>query len=92
VNQLAIPEDVHSILQGGVFNVWGGTYFFAFDVLFAPNVTIEKRSGKKLGKGWYTFCNTTRQEAILNINLPKEVIVLDIKNMLRVIEDHSLGF
>ncbi|MFL6321230.1 MAG: hypothetical protein ACJ71K_04075 [Nitrososphaeraceae archaeon] len=32
------------------------------------------------------------QEAILNINLPKEVIVLDIKNMLRVIEDHSLGF
>ncbi|MFL6365763.1 MAG: hypothetical protein ACJ719_11260 [Nitrososphaeraceae archaeon] len=41
-------------------NVWGGTYFFAFDVLFAPNVTIEKRSGKKLGKGWYTFCNTTR--------------------------------
>jgi hypothetical protein len=41
-------------------NVWGGTYFFAFDVLFAPNVTIEKRSGKKLDKGWYTFCNTTR--------------------------------
>ena len=72
----------------------GGTYFFAFDVLFEPNVTIEKRNGKKIGKENLVHLLQYKppQEAILNINLPKEVIVLDIKNMLRVIEDHSLGF
>jgi hypothetical protein len=57
-------------------------------------MSLEKRSGKKLGKGnlVHVLQYNPPQEAILNINLPKEVIVLDIKNMLRVIEDHSLGF
>jgi hypothetical protein len=75
-------------------NVWGGTYFFAFDVLFEPNVTIQKRSGRNLGKGnlVHVLQHNPPQEAILTINLPKEIIVLDIKNMLRVIEDHSIGF
>jgi hypothetical protein len=75
-------------------NVWGGTYFFAFDVLFEPSVTIQKRSGKKIGKGnlVHVLQYNPPKEAVLTINLPRDIIVLDIKNMLRVIEDHSLGF
>jgi hypothetical protein len=32
------------------------------------------------------------QEALLTINLPGDIIVLDIKNMIGVIEDHPVGF
>lgn len=74
-------------------SVWGGTYLFAFDALFDPEIAIEKRSGKKLGKG--TLVHVLRysppQERVLAINMPKGVVVLDVKQMVRVI-DHSSNF
>ena len=75
-------------------NVWGGTYFFAFDALFNPEVVIEKRSGKRFGKEG-TLIHALRynppDERVLAINLPKEVMVFDVKHMVRVI-DHSSNF
>ncbi|NOJ26910.1 MAG: hypothetical protein DA330_02720 [Nitrososphaera sp.] len=74
-------------------NVWGGTYFFAFDVLFDPEIKMEKRSGRQLGKGALVHVIRYNQpnEGIMTINLPKEVMVFDVKNMVRVV-DHSSNF
>jgi hypothetical protein len=75
-------------------NVWGGTYFFAFDALFNPEVVIEKRKGMRFGKKG-TLIHVLRynspEERVLAINLPKEVMVFDVKHMVRVI-DHSSNF
>jgi hypothetical protein len=74
-------------------NVWGGTYLLTFDALFKPEITIEKRSGKGLAKG--TLIHVLKydppEERILTINLPANVMVFDVKNMIRVI-DYSLRF
>jgi hypothetical protein len=74
-------------------NVWGGTYFFTFDALFEPEIVIEKRDGKRLGKGTLIhvlkYCQP--EERTLTINLPPNVMVFDVKNMIRVI-DHTLRF
>lgn len=74
-------------------NVWGGTYFFTFDVLFDPEVVMERRSGRKLGKGAlvHVLKYNPPQERVLTINLPKEVMVFDVKHMVRVV-DHSSNF
>jgi hypothetical protein len=75
-------------------NVWGGTYFFPFDALFNPEVVIEKKSGKRFGRDG-TLIHVLRynppEERVLAINLPKEVMVFDVKQMVRVI-DHSSNF
>ncbi|HEU4605893.1 MAG TPA: hypothetical protein VFS46_06610, partial [Nitrososphaera sp.] len=75
-------------------NVWGGTYFFAFDALFDPEIVIEKRTGRRLGKSG-TLVHVLRynppEERVLAINLPKEVMVFDVKHMVRVI-DHTSNF
>jgi hypothetical protein len=75
-------------------NVWGSTYFFSFDALFEPSVTIQRRNERRLGKGTlvHVLQYNPPQEAVLTINLPRDVIVLDIKNMRRAIEDHALDF
>jgi hypothetical protein len=74
-------------------NIWGSTYFFAFDALFNPEIVMEKRKGKLLGNGSliYVLKYTPPDERILNINLPKEVMVFDVKNMIKVI-DYSSNF
>lgn len=74
-------------------NVWGGTYFFAFDALFDPEIVIEKRSGRRLGKGVlvHVLNYSPPEERVLSINLPKGIIVLDVKNMVRVV-DYSSNF
>lgn len=75
-------------------NVWGGTYLFAFDALFDPEVRIEKRTGRRLGsKGAlvHVLNYNPPQERVLAINLPKQVMVFDVKHMVRVI-DHSSNF
>lgn len=74
-------------------NVWGGTYFFAFDALFDPEIAIEKRSGRRLGKGAlvHVLRYNPPNERVLAINMPKGVVVLDVKHMVRVI-DHSSNF
>lgn len=75
-------------------NVWGGTYFFAFDALFNPEVVIEKRKGRRFGKEGaliHVLGYNWPEERVLAINLPKEVMVFDVKHMVRVI-DHSSNF
>jgi hypothetical protein len=74
-------------------NVWGSTYLFTFDALFEPSVTIQRRSEKRLGKGIlvHVLQYNPPQETVLTINLPREIIVLDIKNMRRTVEDHALS-
>lgn len=57
-------------------NVWGSTYL------------NEKRLGKGILVHVLQF--NSPQETVLTINLPREVIVLDIKNMRRKVEDHAL--
>jgi hypothetical protein len=74
-------------------NVWGAIYFFTFDALFEPEIRIERRSGKKLGMGSliHVLKYNPPDERILTINLPKNVMVFDVKSMIRVI-DHSVSF
>jgi hypothetical protein len=74
-------------------SVWGSTYFFTFDALFNPNVVIERRSGKRLGKGRliHVLKYNPPDERILTIKLPKEVTVFDVRNMIKVI-DYSSNF
>ena len=74
-------------------NVWGGTYFFAFDALLDPEIVIEKRTGRRLGKGAlvHVLRYNPPNERVLAINLPKGVVVLDVKHMVRVI-DHTSNF
>jgi hypothetical protein len=70
-------------------NLWGGTYFFSFDALFYSEIRMEKRKGKLLGKEG-SLIHVLRfkppAENVLNINLPKEVMVFDVKNMVKVID------
>lgn len=75
-------------------NLWGGTYLFTFDALFNPEILMEKRKGKLLGKDGslvHVLRFNPPEENILNINLPKGVMVFDVKNMIKVI-DYSSHF
>lgn len=74
-------------------NVWGSTYVFTFDALYDPEIVIEKRSGKRLGKGAlvHVLRYNAPQDRVLAINLPKGVVVLDVKHMVRVV-DHTSNF
>lgn len=75
-------------------NVWGGTYFFTFDALFDPRIAIEKRNGRRFGNEGalvHVLHYDQPQERVLAINLPKEVMVFDVKQMVRVI-DHTTNF
>ena len=75
-------------------NVWGGTYIFIFDALFNPEIVIEKRTGKRLGNSGalvHVLRYNPPEERVLAIKLPKEVMVFDVKHMIRVI-DHSSNF
>jgi hypothetical protein len=74
-------------------NVWGGTYFFSFDALFNPQIVIEKRNIKDRPKGnlVHVIRYNPPNERLITISLPNNVMVFDIKNMIRVI-DHSSNF
>jgi hypothetical protein len=75
-------------------NIWGGTYVFAFDALFNPEIVIEKRTIRRLraqGALVHVLRYNPPPERVLAINLPKEVMVFDVKHMVRVI-DHSSIF
>jgi len=75
-------------------NLWGGTYLFAFDALFNPEILIEKRRGKMLGKDGsliHILKFNPPDENILNISLPKGVMVFDVRNMIKVI-DYTSNF
>ncbi len=79
------------------FSLWGNSYIYTFDVLFEPSIRIGKRripngKGNKKGKDGkhlegliHILTLNQPDERMLEINLPKEVVVLDVKRMLRVI-------
>ena len=76
-------------------NVWGGTYLHSFDALFDPEIRIERRSGRRMGKEGSALIHVLNysppKDRVLAINLPKEVMVFDVKHMVRVI-DHTSNF
>ena len=57
------------------------------------NHQSQFKDEKGLGKGIliHVLQYNPPQEAVLTINLPRDVIVLDIKNMRRTVEDHGLS-
>ena len=71
----------------------GEVHIFTFDAHFEPMVTIQRRNEKRLGKGIlvHVLHYDPPQEAALTVNLTRDVIVLDIKNMRRTVEDHALS-
>jgi len=61
---------------------------------FDPEITIEKRTSRRFGTGGalvHVLNFSQPDERVLAINLPKEVMVFDVKHMVRVI-DHSSNF
>ncbi len=88
------------------FSLWGNSYIYTFDVLFEPEVVIEKRrlpvSRLGRGRGRSTGMRQSSSsssdnilihilrfnqpdEKMFNINIPKQVLVLDVKRMIRTI-------
>ena len=67
---------------------------FTFDALFNPQITIEKKTGRRFGAGGalvHVLNYMQPEERVLAINLPKEVMVFDVKHMIRVV-DHTTNF
>ena len=50
---------------------------------------MKKRLGKRILV--HVLQHNPPQDAVLTISLPKDVIVLDIINMRRAVEDHALS-
>jgi hypothetical protein len=74
-------------------NIWGGTYLLTFDALFDPEIKIEKRTGRRFGKAGalvHVLSYNPPKERVITINLPREVVVLDVKQMVRTIDHSSL--
>jgi len=70
-------------------NVWGATYFFTFDALFDPHIVIEKRYGKRLSGLVHVLKYNPPLDRLLTLKLPTNVMVFDVKNMVRVIDNSS---
>jgi hypothetical protein len=80
------------------FNLWGSTYMHTFDVLFNPNIVIEKKELSARMKGSIeakrkrtsTLVHVLKfdppDEKMLSLNLPNKVIVFDVKKMTRVFD------
>ncbi|MCS6768217.1 MAG: hypothetical protein RMJ59_05155 [Candidatus Nitrosocaldus sp.] len=85
------------------FSLWGNSYIYTFDVLFEPEVVIEKRRLPSRRRGSRTSARegssapsngsmlvhvlrfNQPDERMFSINIPKQVIVLDVKRMIRTI-------
>ena len=82
------------------FNLWGSTYLYTFDVLFNPNIVIEKKelsartkksietktTRKRSGTLVHVLKFDTPDEKMLSLNLPNKVIIFDVKKMTRVFD------
>ncbi len=78
------------------FSIWGNSYIYTFDVLFEPSIRIGKRRIPKEGKHLkydsmliHILSLNQPNERMLEINLPKEIVVLDVKRMLRVVGSNN---
>jgi hypothetical protein len=77
------------------FNLWGSTYFHTFDVLFSPSVMIEKkhlsnRMRKVARAGPSMLIHVLKfnppDERMLTLNLPSQVMIFDVRKMVRVFD------
>lgn len=78
------------------FNLWGSTYSHMFDALFEPNLVIEKKDlSARMKKNIQTRKSSMLvhvlkfdppDDKMLALNLPKQVIILDVKKMTRVFD------
>ena len=78
------------------FNLWGSTYFHTFDALFNPNIMIEKKElsttsrktikTKKSGTLIHVLKFDFPDEKMLALNLPNQIIIFDIKNIVRIFD------
>lgn len=78
------------------FRIWGNFYHFSFDVLFKPKISIEqkriiKKMNQKIEEESTMLIHVLQfeppPEKILEINLPKQVLVLDFKKANNPLEN-----
>ncbi len=78
------------------FNLWGSTYIHTFDALFNPNIMIGKKElspkmkknikTKKISTLVHVLKLDSPDEKMLALNLPKQVIIFDVKKMNRIFD------
>lgn len=78
------------------FNLWGSTYSHTFDALFEPNIVIEKKDlsarmkenirTRKSSMLVHVLKFDPPDDKMLALNLPKQVIIFDVKKMTRVFD------
>lgn len=78
------------------FNLWGGTYLHTFDAIFEPEVVIEKSNlSPRMRRNIQTRRSSMLvhvlkfnppDEKLLALNLPKQVVILDVKKMTRIFD------
>lgn len=66
------------------FSIWNDTYTHSFDVLFAPEIKLEKRDlNNAKNVLMYTLNFLPPDEKSIKLSLPKSVLVFDVKRMTR---------
>ena len=70
------------------FSIWGSMYIHEFDVLFKPEIRIEKRRIPRLKKSMliHVLRFNMPSEDMLSIKLPDDVIVFDVKKLARIFD------
>ena len=73
------------------FSIWKDTYTHSFDVLFTPQIKLEKRGVPQHAKSnnpndilIHTLNFLPPDEKSIKLSLPKSVLVFDVKRMTRV--------
>ena len=74
------------------FDIWGETYSYIFDVLFQPEIKLEKRNikhlslkGKEKSKAVLLHVLSFNQppQEIIKIELPKSVLLFDVNQRIK---------
>ena len=73
------------------FSIWNDTYTHSFDILFTPEIKLEKRNVPQLtkrnvpsGSLIHTLNFLPPEEKAIKIPLPKSVLVFDVRRMTRM--------
>ncbi|MBM3897216.1 MAG: hypothetical protein FJ358_01625 [Thaumarchaeota archaeon] len=67
------------------FSIWNDTYTHSFEVLFTPEIKLEKRDlpNHKKNVLMHTLNFLPPDEKSIKLSLPKSVLVFDVKRMTR---------
>lgn len=68
------------------FSIWGSRYIHTFDVLFKPEIKLEKRRIKGEKVLVHTLKFNMPTDKMLLLRLPDKVIVLDVKKLTRIFD------